>query len=139
MENIKVYIRFKPREPKTESLLSYDTITISDSKTKEIFSFDYIIPPSQTNNELFENLIKQNIISLLKGINISIYAYGQTNSGKTYTIKGESKSNNGLIFLCIKEIFDLLNSEESNITKPLIKLSYCEIYNCLLYTSDAAD
>ena len=38
MENIKVYIRFKPREPKTESLLSYDTITISDSKTKEIFS-----------------------------------------------------------------------------------------------------
>jgi hypothetical protein len=129
MENIKVYIRFKPREPKTESLLSYDTITISDSKTKEIFSFDYIIPPSQTNNELFENLIKQNIISLLKGINISIYAYGQTNSGKTYTIKGESKSNNGLIFLCIKEIFDLLNSEESNITKPLIKLSYCEIYN----------
>ena len=129
MENIKVYIRFKPTESKNESLLTSDTKTITDSKINEVFSFDSIIPPSQTNKELFENLIKQNIISLLKGINISIFAYGQTNSGKTYTIKGEQKSNNGLIFLCIKEIFDILNNKESNITKPLIKMSYCEIYN----------
>ena len=129
MENIKVYIRFKPTDSQNESLLSYDTTTITDSKTNELFSFDSVISSSTSNNELFENLIKQNIISLLKGINISIFSYGQTNSGKTYTIKGEPKSNNGLIFLSIKEIFNILKSKESNITKPLIKMTYYEIYN----------
>ena len=44
-------------------------------------------------------------------------------------MKGESKSNEGLIPLCIKEIFNSLNSPESNITKSLVKVSYSEIYN----------
>ena len=129
LENISVYVRFKPTEEKIESLFSYDTRTITNTKTNEVFSFDSIISPSQTNNDLFENLIKSNITSLLKGINISIIAYGQTNSGKTFTIKGEPKSKDGLMFLCIKEIFNLLNSNELNITKPLIKMSVIEIYN----------
>ena len=128
-EKISVYIRLKPTETKNDSVFSYDTKTITDSKTNEVFSFDYIITPSQTTGDLFENLIKKNITSLLKGINISIIAFGQTNSGKTFTMKGEPKANDGLIFLSIKEIFNLLNSNESNITKPLIKMSFSEIYN----------
>ena len=129
MENISVYIRLKPTDNKNNPILSYDSKNITDSKTNEVFTFDNIIPSSQTNEELFENLIKQNIISLLKGINIFLLIYGQTNSGKSFTMKGEPKSNNGLIHLCLKEIFNTLNNPESGITKPFVKISFSEIYN----------
>ena len=129
MENIKVYIRLKPTKDNPQSSFSFDTKTITNTKTNEVFTFDSVISPEQTNKDIFENLIKQNLTSLLKGINISIFAYGQTSTGKTFTMKGESKSNEGLIPLCIKEIFNSLNSPESNITKSLVKVSYSEIYN----------
>ena len=129
MENIKVYIRLKPTKDNPQSSFSFDTKAITNTKTNEVFTFDYIITPSQTNKDIFENLIKQNLTSLLKGINISIFAYGQTSTGKTFTMKGESKTNEGLIPLCIREIFNALNNPDSNITKSVVKVSYSEIYN----------
>ena len=129
MENISVYIRLKPTKENPQSSFSFDSKTITNTKTNEVFTFDYVIAPTQTNKDIFENLIKQNLTSLLKGINISIFAYGQTSTGKTYTMKGDSKSNEGLIPLCIREIFNSLNSPESNITKSIVKVSYSEIYN----------
>ena len=129
MENISVYIRLKPTKDNPQSSFSFDSKTITNTKTNEVFTFDYVISPTQTNKDIFEKLIKQNLTSLLKGINISIFAYGQTSTGKTFTMKGESKSNEGLIPLCIREIFNSLNSSESNITKSLVKVSYSEIYN----------
>ena len=83
MENICVYIRLKPTENKTDSIFYYGNKTITNSKTNEVFPFDYIISPSETNKDLFENIIKQNITLLLKGINMSIFAYGQSGTGKT--------------------------------------------------------
>ena len=118
MENISVSIRLRPSEKKDDSIFSFENNKITNSKTNDVLTFDNIFPPSHTNNDIFENAIKQNINSLLKGINISIIAYAQTNTGKTFTIKGDPKLNDGLIFLCIKEIFNLLNSKESLITKP---------------------
>ena len=118
MENISVYIRLRQSENKNDSIFSFDSKSITNSKTNDTLTFDNIFSPSQTNEEIFESTIKQNINSLLKGINISIIAYAQTNTGKTFTIKGDPKLNDGLIFLCIKEIFNLLNSKESLITKP---------------------
>ena len=129
MENISVYIRLKPTKDKTESNFSFDTKTITNSKTKEIFTFDSVITPTMTNKDIFEKLIKQNLSSLLKGINVSIFAYGQTSTGKTFTMKGEPKNNEGLIPLSIKEIFNSLNNKDSSITKSVVKVSYTEIYN----------
>ena len=129
MENIRVYIRLKPTKDKTESNFSYDIKTITNSKTKEIFTFDSVITPTMTNKDIFDKLIKQSLISLLKGINVTIFAYGQTSTGKTFTMKGDTKNNEGLIPLSIKEIFNSLNSKDSSITKYIVKVSYSEIYN----------
>jgi len=129
MENINVYIRLKPIKDKSESNFSFDSKTITNLKTKEIFNFDSVITPLMSNKDIFEKLIKQNLINLLKGINVSIFAYGQTSTGKTFTMKGEPKTNEGLIPLSIKEIFNALNNKESSISKYLVKVSYIEIYN----------
>ena len=129
MENINVYIRLKPNENNTESFYTFDEKTIKDTKTNESLSFDYIISPSQTNKDIFEKFLKQNISSLLKGTNISILLYGQTKTGKTFTLKGDSKANEGIIQLYLKEIFNSLNNTQLGITKPVVKMSYSEIYN----------
>ena len=129
MENISVYIRLKPTKDKSESNFTYDSKTITNSKTKEMFSFDSVINPNMTNKDIFEKLIKQNLTSLLKGINVSIFAYGQTSTGKTFTMKGEPKINEGLIPLSIREIFSSLNNKDFSISKYIVKVSYAEIYN----------
>ena len=121
MENINVYIRLKPLENQNDSHFTYDTKKITDSKTNEIYSFDHIISPSETNEEIFTKYMKQNIPSLFKGINITLFLYGQTTSGKTHTMKGgDPTSNDGFIHLCLKEIFNMINNSEHNITKSVI-------------------
>ena len=132
MENISVYVRFKPTKDKSESNFAYDSKRITNSKTKEIFTFDSVITPTMTNKDFFLKLIKQNLTNLLKGINISIFIYGQTNTGKTFTMKGDQKNNEGLISLSIKEIFNLLNNKDNkntSISKFIVKISYIEMYN----------
>ena len=125
MENINVYVRLKPTKEKIENNFTYDSNSITNKKTNECFSFDSIITPQTSNKEIFDNLIKNNLSSLLKGINVSIFAYGQTSTGKTFTMKGDQK-NEGIISLSIKEIFSNL---EKSINKFTLKVSYVEIYN----------
>ena len=129
MENISVYICLKPANDQSESHFSYDSKTITNSKTKEIISFDSILTPSMSNKDIFEKIIKQNIASLLKGINISIMTYGQTGSGKTFIMKGDQINNEGFITLSIKEVFNSLNNKDTCISKYTVKISYLEIYN----------
>lgn len=58
---------------------------------------------------------------------MSVFAYGQTSTGKTFTMRGTDK-NPGIIPLAIKEIFKLLD-EDKSITKYTLKASYLELYN----------
>ena len=89
---------------------------------------DQVIPPSSSTKEIFDSLFKQNIINLLNGINLTIFAYGQTSTGKTYTMQGEIPDNEGIIPLTLKEIFDKINSSK-DIINSKITVSFIEIYN----------
>lgn len=126
MENINVYVRMKPTK-ENESNFKIDKNTLINNKTKEIFTFDSIISSSTTNEAVFSSLIKNNLSCLLQGINVSIFAYGQTSTGKTFTMKGKGSSLNGIIPLSIKELFSKLS--DPSISKSKIKVSYAEIYN----------
>ena len=76
---------------------------------------------------MFQKVIKDNLQNFIKGINMSLFAYGQTSTGKTFTMRGTEK-NPGIIPLAIKEIFRLLD-EDKLITKYTLKASYLELYN----------
>ena len=127
MENINVFIRLKPLNYQDYSSFKYDKKNLINIKSKENFNFDSIISPITTNEILFENLFKDSLKNLLKGKNITIFTYGQSNTGKTFTLKG-NKKNKGLILLSINEIFNLF-SNNNEIKKFNVKISYFEIFN----------
>lgn len=60
-----------------------------------------------TTSEIFEGEAKKLVLAALDGYNVTIFAYGQTASGKTFTMRG-SEHNNGIIPLALQEIFNNL-------------------------------
>lgn len=48
------------------------------------------------------------VLSALEGFNVTIFTYGQTASGKTFTMRGVGDTNPGIIPLALKEIFNEL-------------------------------
>ena len=105
--------------------MNLDYHIVSNQRTKQSFTYDYVFAEDSTNAQVFENLALPLIQSALAGINCTIFAYGQTSSGKTYTIQGNSQ-NPGLIAQGIDYIFDYIRNTQRNF---LIKISYLEVYN----------
>mmetsp|Transcript_33632 Transcript_33632/g.30545 ORF Transcript_33632/g.30545 Transcript_33632/m.30545 type:complete len:81 (-) Transcript_33632:181-423(-) len=60
-------------------------------------------------------------------MNVCVFAYGQTSSGKTFTMKG-NEENPGLIPQSMKRIFEKIESANEDL-KFEVKCSYIEIYN----------
>lgn len=67
---------------------------------------------------------------VLSGYNGTIFAYGQTSSGKTHTMEGviENPEKQGIIPRIINDIFNHIYNMDENL-EFLIKVSYFEIYN----------
>ncbi|PIA14448.1 kinesin-domain-containing protein, partial [Coemansia reversa NRRL 1564] len=65
----------------------------------------------------------------MSGFNGTIFAYGQTSSGKTHTMYG-SGSELGIIKLAVKNMFDMVNSDTNR--EYLLRVSFLEIYNEVL-------
>ena len=92
------------------------------------FVIDRVIPNSSTTKEIFNALFKSDINDILNGINMTIFAYGQTSTGKTFTMQGSIPDNEGIIPLTLKEIFYKINND-IEILNSKITVSFIEIYN----------
>lgn len=80
---------------------------------------------SAKNEHLYE-IVQPLVRSTLNGFNATIFAYGQTSSGKTHSILG-TESDPGIIPRSTQDIFSII---DSNIThKYIVRVSYVEIYN----------
>ena len=71
-------------------------------------------------------MVKDSISLSLQGINATIFVYGQTASGKTFTMRG-NKTKLGLIPLSIAEIFNEIKKDVK--TNYKVKISFMELYN----------
>ena len=86
-----------------------------------IDSVDYIFGPEKTNNDLFETVIKPIVDAAVKGFNGTVFAYGQTSSGKTHTMLG-TQSEPGIIPMAVERIFESIGETHSR--EFLLRVSY---------------
>ena len=136
--NVNVICRFRPmneleKTSGNEQVCMFTSPTSlqfnsTREKNRYRFNFDRIFPPSSTQQDIYSFGVKGIIDSVLDGYNGTVLAYGQTSSGKTYTMQGEMSSENtmGIIPRMISHVFDFIHEQDS--TEFMIKVSMIEIY-----------
>ena len=129
-EHIKVAIRFRPLN--NREVNDINTKLIIDEKqgivnislennASQQFIFDNVFNSYTSQEFMFDTIAKNNIDWVIQGYNSSIFTYGPTSSGKTFTMFG-SKDDLGIIPRTCEYIFKNLNNEYN------VKCSFLEIY-----------
>ncbi|XP_017032735.1 uncharacterized protein cmet isoform X2 [Drosophila kikkawai] len=130
--SIQVCIKLRPCEPGNASLWQVKegrSIQLAESHA-EPSVFDYVFDEGAGNQEVFDRMAQHIVRACMQGFNGTIFAYGQTSSGKTYTMMGDCQ-NPGVMVLAAKEIFQhIANDTERDF---LLRVGYIEIYNEKIY------
>ncbi|XP_057419244.1 kinesin-like protein KIN-7B isoform X2 [Lotus japonicus] len=130
-EKILVTVRMRPLNRKEHAM--YDQIAWecldeqaivfknpNPDKPATPYTFDRVFGPTSRNQKVYEEGAKDVALSALSGINATIFAYGQTSSGKTFTMKGITEN-------AIKDIYEFIkNTPERDF---ILRISALEIYN----------
>ncbi|ETI52306.1 hypothetical protein F442_04571, partial [Phytophthora nicotianae P10297] len=90
------------------------------------YSFDYLYPPATQTQTVYNETVKDVIMAATEGYHSSVFLYGQTGTGKTYTMQG-GRGDPGIIQLGVQDIFDHIARHPS--MEFLLRFSYLEIYN----------
>ncbi|XP_060199294.1 kinesin-like protein KIN-7N [Lycium barbarum] len=90
------------------------------------YTFDHVFDQDCSNARVYDLLTKDVIHAALEGFNGTAFAYGQTSSGKTFTMNG-TQNDPGIIQRAVNEIFQKI--EMTTNREFLIRVSYMEIYN----------
>uniref|UniRef100_A0A2N9GZ90 Kinesin motor domain-containing protein n=1 Tax=Fagus sylvatica TaxID=28930 RepID=A0A2N9GZ90_FAGSY len=106
---------------------------IANKQIDRTFAFDKVFGPNSLQKELYEQAVSPIVNEVLEGYNCTIFAYGQTGTGKTYTMEGGARKKNGefpsdagVIPRAVKEIFDILEAQNAEYS---MKVTFLELYN----------
>uniref|UniRef100_A0A8C2XNY3 Kinesin-like protein n=1 Tax=Cyclopterus lumpus TaxID=8103 RepID=A0A8C2XNY3_CYCLU len=131
--NIKVLCRFRPlnkseitRRDKFIPIFQGEDTVVLGGKS---FVFDQVFPTNTTQIQVYNTCAKQIVKDVLGGYNGTIFAYGQTSSGKTHTMEGNlhDPQGMGIIPRIAEDIFEHIFAMDENLEFH-IKVSYFEIY-----------
>jgi kinesin family protein 3/17 len=97
------------------------------------FTFDHVYGQDCNQRKIYDITARGVVESSLQGYNATIFAYGQTGTGKTYTMEGFNSAGSveerGIIPRAIEQIFQHIQSNVSARMRFLVRASYLQIYN----------
>jgi len=105
--------------------------TNPDPSRKSSYAFDKVFSPSSATSSIYESSIRPIVHATVDGYHGSVFAYGQTSTGKTYTMHG-TKQELGVVPLAVEDIFRYITSRNADTNSNrefLLRVSYMEIYN----------
>ncbi|XP_005467909.1 kinesin-like protein KIF3A isoform X1 [Oreochromis niloticus] len=142
-DNVKVVVRCRPLNQK-ETTMGHKQAVIVDEMRGTItvnklenpheppktFTFDTVFGPDSKQLDVYNLTARPIIDSVLEGYNGTIFAYGQTGTGKTFTMEGVRAvpGLRGIIPNSFAHIFGHIAKAEGD-TRFLVRVSYLEIYN----------
>jgi kinesin family protein 11 len=154
-ENIQVVVRCRARNLKETSTKSAVVVHVDDEEGQEVllnpsddtgvtaqlnsktYGFDKVFGPIADQKTLFDRVASPLFDEFLKGYNCTLLVYGMTSTGKTYTMSGENKIENGklseragIIPRVLIKLFDVLNDPNAqSLDDYIVKCSFVELYN----------
>ncbi|XVE54598.1 hypothetical protein DITRI_Ditri03aG0094600 [Diplodiscus trichospermus] len=91
------------------------------------FTFDASFPDSTSQYEVYTTTTAELVEAVLQGRNGSVFCYGATGAGKTYTMLG-TVDNPGVMVLAIKDLFTKIRQRSCD-GNHVVHLCYLEVYN----------
>ncbi|KAG8815317.1 kinesin motor protein cin8, partial [Serendipita sp. 399] len=153
--NIQVVVRCRGRSEREKSEGSANIITIDGPMVNEVviqtaapktelgvttpaatktYPFDRVFGPTADQAMIYQEVVKPMLDEVLLGYNCTLFAYGQTGTGKTYTMQGDltpsisggPSAGAGMIPRVLANLFAYL---EANVPDYSVKVTYVELYN----------
>ncbi|KZV44014.1 kinesin motor family protein [Dorcoceras hygrometricum] len=135
--NIRVFCRCRPLNAEElaggasqvvdfESARDGELTIKSNGISKKIFKYDAVFSPEANQVDVFEDTAPL-AISVLDGYNVCIFAYGQTGTGKTFTMEG-TKDARGVNYRTLEKLFHIIE-ERKKAFRYEISVSVLEVYN----------
>ncbi|KAF8099530.1 hypothetical protein N665_0242s0014 [Sinapis alba] len=135
--NIRVFCRCRPLNFEeieagatmgidVESTKNGEVIVMSNGFPKKSFKFDSVFGPNASQADVFEETAPF-ATSVIDGYNVCIFAYGQTGTGKTFTMEG-TPDNRGVNYRTLKNLFEITKERENRYSYE-ISVSVLEVYN----------
>ncbi|XP_071552251.1 kinesin-like protein KIF3A isoform X1 [Panulirus ornatus] len=143
-ENVRVVVRVRPQSEKELQAGYRSTVTVDDlncsilvtnpdaqeGEPPKVFTFDSVFGTDSKQVDVYNIAARPIVENVLEGYNGTIFAYGQTGTGKTYTMEGVRSVSElkGIIPNSFAHIFGHIAKAEED-KKFLVRVSYLEIYN----------
>jgi kinesin family protein 11 len=155
-ENVQVVIRMRPKaasergQPSLVSIAGETAVTVdplpstlekmgiqNKASLSRTFTYDKAYDSSTSQELLFNESVAPVVDEVLRGFSCTVFCYGQTGTGKTYTMEGPKRADGGvetegpdagIIPRAIKRIFGTLPPEGEG-CDWVVKVSFLEIYN----------
>ncbi|KAH7661194.1 Minus-end-directed kinesin ATPase protein [Dioscorea alata] len=136
--NIRVFCRCRPlssEETAEGASMAIDfefakdgelSVKAAHGAHKKAFKFDAVFSPEEDQEKVFERTSPL-VTSVLDGYNVCIFAYGQTGTGKTFTMEG-TEAARGVNYRTLEELFRIIKERQGQYLYE-ITVSVLEVYN----------
>ncbi|XP_037089188.1 kinesin-like protein KLP2, partial [Pollicipes pollicipes] len=144
-QNIQVFVRSRPLNSSERGRGSFSVLSTSDhtvtlkerpqDKFAKTFTFDRVFGPDSKQVDVYRVVVLPLLEQVLFGYNCTVFAYGQTGTGKTFTMEGERSDTQlpwdqdpdvGIIPRTLSQLFDELRIQGVEFT---VRVSFLELYN----------
>ncbi|KAL8804296.1 MAG: hypothetical protein Q9182_002661 [Xanthomendoza sp. 2 TL-2023] len=101
--------------------------------SNKTYHFDKVFSPAADQAMVFEDVVTPLLDEMLQGYNCTIFAYGQTGTGKTYTMSGDMSETLGILSdaagVIPRVLHSLFTKLEADEAESSVKCSFIELYN----------
>ncbi|MBA0596870.1 hypothetical protein Gorai_013676 [Gossypium raimondii] len=144
--NVQVLLRCRPLSEDEQKMNASRVISCNELKREvtvlqnvankqvdRVFTFDKVFGPKAQQRTIYDQAIAPIVNEVLDGFNCTVFAYGQTGTGKTYTMEGGMRNKGGdlpaeagVIPRAVRQIFDTLEAQNADYS---MKVTFLELYN----------
>ncbi|XP_024887827.1 kinesin-like protein Klp61F [Temnothorax curvispinosus] len=146
-QHIQVFVRVRPINQSEKVGKSIPVLELPSNKEVVVhersqgnhskkFTFDKVFGPSSKQIDVYNAVVSPLLEEVLAGYNCTVFAYGQTSTGKTFTMEGvsndptlhwQSDTKAGIIPRALSHLFDELRLLEAQ--EYTVRVSFLELYN----------